>query len=505
MAESLRWLSMSADPPEEPLGEDPRGSIKGRAAAAAGIYGLGGIAQQALGFLGILVLARIVVPHDFGVVAFGTTLIYSIQLFADGGLGVALIREPGEVSRRQFEAVMGVQLVASTAIAAAIAVIAIWFGKAGEATAIMVIAVPIVSWRSAGTVRIERELRYRPLVMVSLVEVIAYYVWSIPGVLLGWNVWALSTGVVFRVLIGTLLQGWLLRDYPIWPRLEWAPVRPLLRFGSQFLQAGGAIFARDQSLNFGISGVGGLALLGLWSFASRLLQPINLLYSTLWRVTYPTMSRLLELEEDPVPVMNRIARFVTTATSIVFVPLVVCSHAVVVEVFGARWAGVSEIFPALCLGMLVTGPCSTAITGYLMASGDAQTPRNAILAQFAAALVVTLPLLQLIGPWALGIGSAVGAFSDTVVLMRRARKTTSFSLRPVVIPGACALLAAVPFWLGVLLRKPAPGYEIACGIASLAVFAALLLVTDRRALTETADLALRVSQAALRREAVSAS
>jgi O-antigen/teichoic acid export membrane protein len=301
------------------------------------------------------------------------------------------------------------------------------------------------------------------------------------------------------------VQGWLLRDYPLWPRLAWAPVRPLLRFGSQFLAAGGAIFARDQSLNFGISGVGGLSLLGLWSFAGRLLQPINLLYSTLWRITYPTMSRLLELDEDPVPVMNRIARFVTIVSSIVFVPLVVCSHAVVIEIFGTRWADVSEIFPALCLGMLVTGPCSTAVTGYLFASGDAKTPRNAILAQFAAGLVVTLPLLLLIGPWALGIGSAVGAFADTAVLLRRARKKISFSLRAIAIPEACALLAAGPFWLGVLLRSPRPAYEIACGAASLAVFAALLMLVDRRALTETADLALRVSQAALHRQPVSVS
>jgi hypothetical protein len=54
--------------------------------------------------------------------------------------------------------------------------------------------------------------------------------------------------------------------------------------------------------------------------------------------------------------MNRIARFVAIVSSIVFVPLVVCSHAVIIELFGTRWADMSEIFPALCLGMLVTGP-----------------------------------------------------------------------------------------------------------------------------------------------------
>src|SRR5439155_12925669 len=164
---------MSAGPPDEALRETERDSVKDRAAAAAGIYGLGGIAQQALGFLGILVLARLVVPHDFGVVAFGTTLIFAIQLFADGGVGVALIRQPGEVSRSQFEAVMGAQLVAATVIAAAIAAIAVQFGQTGQAAAIMLLSVPIISWRSAGTVRVERELRYRPLVISSLVEVVA--------------------------------------------------------------------------------------------------------------------------------------------------------------------------------------------------------------------------------------------------------------------------------------------------------------------------------------------
>jgi O-antigen/teichoic acid export membrane protein len=217
------------------------------------------------------------------------------------------------------------------------------------------------------------------------------------------------------------------------------------------------------------------------------------------------MSRLLELDENPVPVMDRIAGSVAVVSGILFVPLVVCSHGVVIEVFGKRWVDVSEIFPGLCLGMLVGGAYSTAVTGYLMASGDAKTPRNAILATLVVSLVVTLPLLRLIGAWGIGIGGGLGWLADTAVLVWRMRMTAGFSLRPIAIPALCALLAAGPFWLGVLVERPAVAYELAVGGASLALYAGLLGIFDRPALTQTCGLALRVGHAAVRRQAVSAS
>ena len=70
--------SASRDPG---AGSDRRSTAHVRAAAA-----------QVVAFFGTLVLAHVLLPSAFGVVAFGTTVITIGNFFADGGLGAALVR-----------------------------------------------------------------------------------------------------------------------------------------------------------------------------------------------------------------------------------------------------------------------------------------------------------------------------------------------------------------------------------------------------------------------------
>ena len=69
-----------------------------------------GVAIRALGFAGTIVLARLLVPADFGAVAIGSAIVVFINLVSDGGLGAALIRGDHDPSRRVFEELLGLQL-----------------------------------------------------------------------------------------------------------------------------------------------------------------------------------------------------------------------------------------------------------------------------------------------------------------------------------------------------------------------------------------------------------
>jgi lipopolysaccharide exporter len=50
------------------------------------------LADRGLGFISTLILARVLVPGDFGIVAMATAVITLIKLFSAFGLDVALIR-----------------------------------------------------------------------------------------------------------------------------------------------------------------------------------------------------------------------------------------------------------------------------------------------------------------------------------------------------------------------------------------------------------------------------
>ena len=66
--------------------------------------------MKCLGLVGLLVLARMLSPTDFGVVAFGTTFVTFANFLADGGIGNALIRRVEPPERADLKALLGFQL-----------------------------------------------------------------------------------------------------------------------------------------------------------------------------------------------------------------------------------------------------------------------------------------------------------------------------------------------------------------------------------------------------------
>ena len=69
--------------------------------ASAGLFFVGATNSFLLvaGFLGNLVLARLLTPEDFGIVAFGLTTILLANAFSDGGLVAGLVRRGKDLRR----------------------------------------------------------------------------------------------------------------------------------------------------------------------------------------------------------------------------------------------------------------------------------------------------------------------------------------------------------------------------------------------------------------------
>src|SRR3954463_14780872 len=66
--------------------------VKRLAVAGAAIDTVRGFLVRGLAFVGTAILAHLLTPRDFGLVAFGLTLTAFATFLADGGIGTALIR-----------------------------------------------------------------------------------------------------------------------------------------------------------------------------------------------------------------------------------------------------------------------------------------------------------------------------------------------------------------------------------------------------------------------------
>ena len=299
-------------------------------------------------FLGGVVLARMLGPREFGLIAVGNTVALLAGVVSEGGIASGYIRQPGGISRSVLRSVNGAQLCLSVAIATLIALIGLRFGLAGALTACMVWALPVASPQTAGRVVLMRELRFRDVSIAEAAGVASYYVWSISLVAAGGGVWALATGAIVRAAAMTLtvaaFTGWGLMV----PSLRaYHDVLRVAGFGIRFSMSwlANVLYLQGQNIVIGLSS--GVDTLGLWTLATRVMQVPNLIYVPLNQVAFPAFSQLLAADEDPKPLLERVASVSSAASAIVLPSFLVAMPGLIPVVFGEQWTDAWLVLPGI--------------------------------------------------------------------------------------------------------------------------------------------------------------
>jgi O-antigen/teichoic acid export membrane protein len=495
----------AGDDPDDPDGGE--GSLGGaeireRAAAGIGLDALRGLANLVFGLGGTIVLARLLTPHDFGLVAFGLTILVFGTFLAHGGLAVALIRRPRRPSRLELQSIQGFQLALTGGATIATVFAAKPFGTAGQVTALMVASLPLVVLRTPAIVALERALLYRRITAVEVTEIAAYYLFAVVSVAAGAGVWGFAAASVVRAGVGSGLMLLAAPEGRVTPRLNWRSIRGFIGFGASYQAVGAAQMVRGQGVNFAVAAASSIQVLGLWSVAQRVLQFPFLLFSSLWRVSFPAMSRLIATGEDMRPVIERTVAVAAAGTGFLLVPLVAGAPALVPSVLGSRWDESVQVLPAAGLGLMFAGPVSVAVVGYLWGVGDARTPLVGVLVSIPAWGLAMLPLLPGIGVAAVGLGWLAANVAETAVLARgAARHAGADVISPVLRPTVVAAVAAGGGWL--LAGTGTPTFALGAGaaIVALLVYLVGLGLLCRLQLQELRRVAIRVARATAGRAA----
>jgi O-antigen/teichoic acid export membrane protein len=477
---------------------DNPGEIGRLAGAGAVVVASRAIATAILAVAGNIVLARLLVPEDFGAVAIGMSVVLLARFFADAGIGANLIRRQEPVQRIDLETLLGVQLLVTIGLAVVVSAAAWPWGTTGSVIALMLVSLPITALQSPAAVIFERRLSYRPIALVEVSESFAHYGWAIATVAAGWGVWGLASAVVVRAVVGTAVL-WSLSDVRVLrPRFSWRRIRGLLPFGVRYQLFGIALLVRDQALNVGIAAIGGLAILGLWTIARRFLQIPFLLFTSLWRVSFPAMSRLVNAGEPPGPIIERGVGLVAVATGLLLAPLVGAGPALVPAVLGDRWADAATVLPWAGLGLMIGGPVSVATAGFLWAIGDASTPLKAVAYHGAAWITVTFALMPMIGLTAVGVGWLAAGVVDAVVLGRGARRHAQIRISPtLLLPTGVAVASAAVGWILSSSADATWTSALLCAGVSEFLYVSGLFLLGRHSLAETFAVTGRAIRASL--------
>ncbi len=490
-------LPVEAPETADPAAPPAPSRVDARAAGSSfGWSAVSFTASKLLVFVVTLVMARLLVPEDFGVVAVGLAIIAFLEVALDLGVGSALVyeQERGITPRVQtaFTLNLGIASICTlVGVLAAPAVAGVF-----DVEDVGLLRVLFLYFLLRGLVQVpdavlRRDLAFRKRAGVEISRAVARGAVSVPLAVAGAGPWALVVGILASEALGVLLTWWAARFLPTF-RIDRSAIRTLLGFGTSVLALKilGAVL---ENADYYIVGARlGTYDLGIYTLAYRV--PEIVLANVFWifsSVAFSIYSRARS--DDPAEVGTVATRALQLITLFAFpagVGVAIVSMPLTVALLGWEWEDAAAPMTFVALSMAASS------IGY--ASGDIfpAMGRPGLLIKIVVPMVVVkVTGLLLAAPY--GLTAMAATLAGMSVVFAAARLTVANRLLGLSVvvslramrPGAIAAVGAAAGALPVvLLAVPDAETLTLAVIAGLAGTAALLLLFCRSELRELAAL-----------------
>ncbi|BCH23907.1 lipopolysaccharide biosynthesis protein [Mesorhizobium sp. L-8-3] len=340
----------------------------GRIALRGGLLtgGAQGI-KIAVQFLSVVVLARLLAPEDFGLVASVGPVVAFVGLFQNLGLQQAVIQR-SEISQRQLNHVFWVSalvgLCCSLAVAALAPAVAVFYGDARMTGITLAAAAPLLlgSLAALPLALMNRRLKFGQLALNDVVTAVAGLAATVAAALAGLGYWSLVIGPAVSALVALAAA---------WRVARWRPGKPSFRIDREILSFGANLtgfnlvnfFARNLDTIL-IGKFSGATELGYYDRAYKLmLFPLQNISQPLTRLMIPLMSRIQDDKQRFRSIYMDTNWLLAAVTAPGIAALTMTSSQVVSLLFGERWLAVAPIFAWLGIASL-TQPISNT-TGWI--------------------------------------------------------------------------------------------------------------------------------------------
>jgi len=283
---------------------------------------------RGLFFIRAVILARLLLPSDFGLV--GIAMIATSILFAFSGTGFApaLIQKKSGASDYLntawcVEAARGIILALILFLFAPL--VAAFFNnpEAKAVTQVMAISIALAGLTNIGMIYFQKELEFAKLFIYNLSTQMATLIVSVSLAFILRNVWALVYGTIFGSMTKLILSYVL---HPFRPNFKFDPpkAKELFSFGKWLLASGILTFLITQGDDIFVGKLLGVTALGFYTMAYRLSNlPATEMTLVVSQVTFPAYSKLqdniLKLRESYLKVLQLTAFFSFPAAGLIIV------------------------------------------------------------------------------------------------------------------------------------------------------------------------------------------
>lgn len=317
------------------------------------------IASQLVNFLAMLVLARLVIPDDFGLIAMCAIFIAMAQVFIDGGFVQALVRKQN-CADCDYSTVfwinisMGVLLYAFMFVTAPF--IAHYFEQPAltQIIRVLMLVLPLNALTLIHRTILIKQFKFRLQAVISLIGIVVGFGVSVGMAWSGYGVWS---------IVAKQLSTQFVMMCGFWFTNKWRPqycfsrdsFRELFGFGSKLLAINFLAVLFNNIYKTIIGKVYNARELGFYSNADSMAGVLSNSFTVMLnRAAYNTLSRYQHDDVEFKRVLRQLMEPLYYPVFCIFCTCAVMSSALIPLLLGTAWQRAAFFFSFLCIAYMAT-------------------------------------------------------------------------------------------------------------------------------------------------------
>ena len=331
------------------------------------------LADRSVGLLSTIILARLLVPGDFGLIAMATAIGGLLDLLGAFSFDVALIQK-SKTERRHYDTAWTLNLIFGVVCGVGMILLAEpaarFYAEPRLETVMYVLSISsfLIALNNIGIVNFRKELNFRQEFIFIFVRRIVTFFITVAMAVVFRSYWALLIGIT----LGRIINCWMsyvMSSYR--PRLSLEAGRELFGFSKWLLINNLLHFLRHDGCTFVIGRMFGARELGIYVVSYELSNlPSTELVAPINRVAFPGYAKMKTPEE----VRNSYLTLLGLIT-LVIVPIGVGIAAVaepmVLTILGDKWLEAAALVAVLALSGAINAT-QTNNTSVFLAMGQPQ-------------------------------------------------------------------------------------------------------------------------------------
>ena len=434
-----------------------------------------------LGFVSGIVLARLLTPHDYGVIGMLTIFLAISKTFIDGGFGSALIQKkrPTDVD---YSTILYWNIGLSIFLYVILFFSAPYIAKfydlpiLSDVLRVQGLVLILNAARIVQRNQLRKRLEFKKVAIINLSSyavalcVTIFLAWK------GWGVWALVAQQLLIGLLCTLLY---------WILVQWRPVLVFSMKSFKELFSFGGFVLLSNLFNTLCNNIQGLLVgkaynsstLGLYSKARGLESYASTFISNvLDQVSYPVFSEAQDDKVRLVDIMKKITEMSSFFTFPFMSLLILIAQPLFLFLYSERWLASVPYFQLLCLAGIAM--CLQSVNYYAVAAiGESKALFKWTFIKRSLGLVLIVLGLWLYGIYGLLVGSILSSWLIYGINAGIASKYVGYGLKQQIIDLWPILAISSIAFLTAYITSSCFGYGVYTnGLIRLVVFIAVYLL-----------------------------